>query len=316
MPILSVSNATVTELFKGSAKFGRPSEKEGAGWIVTADKGNAIIQKQTFNNDSTSASASAVVVVRWTNYMGVDGMNGRILPGLPIHRQHDSVFFKTSSTTTRGNRHKVPFCFKFETRDEAEEFEAFWLLKNGSIALWKEQDAKKKEDINNPTIKVPLKDSTNAESNPVRNTKRKANPMIDGPLRKKKVEEDSLNLLCGGVDRSNDVENQPAFLLDGSANDVSDPHCVGAFKAVELMPTEVNINGKLRKIVKVKRSALKSITEDSIDNSNEEDQNDLNDDNSNDSNDDDSSNDSSGEDVIIDEEDAPQSQNWMTAFAP
>jgi hypothetical protein len=138
MPLLSVSNATVTELFKGSAKFGRPSEKEGAGWIVTTDKGNAIIQKQTFKDDS-----AVVVVVRWTNYMGVDGMNGRILPGLPIHCQHDSVYFKTSSTTTRGNRHKAPFCFKFETVDEAEEFEAFWLLKNGSIALWKEQDAKK-----------------------------------------------------------------------------------------------------------------------------------------------------------------------------
>jgi hypothetical protein len=140
--------------------------------------------------------------------------------------------------------------------------------------------------------------------------------MIDGPLRKKK---DPLNLVCftGDIDRSNDVENQPAFLLDGSTDDVSDSHSVGGFKAVGWMPTEVNINGKLRKIAKVKRSALKPITEHSIDNSNEKDQidlndlNDDNDDNSNDSNDDDnddSSNDSSGEDVIIDEEDAPQSQ--------
>ena len=84
----------------------------------------------------------------------------------------------------------------------------------------------------------------------------------------------------------------------------------------------------MRKIVKVKRSALKSITEDSIDNSNKKDHIDLNnlndgssiDDSSNDpnddDNDDDSSNDSSGEDVIFDEKDAPQSQNLMTAFAP
>jgi hypothetical protein len=195
-------------------------------------------------------------------------------------------------------------------------------LKNGSIALWKEQDAKKKEDITNPTFNVPLKDSTNAESNPVRNTKRKADSMIDGPLRKKKVE-NAVNLvsLNGGVDHSNDVENQPAFLLDGSANNAAlvdgilDPHSVAVFKAVGLMPTEVNINGKLRVIEKVKRSALKSITEDSINNSNEEDQVDLNDDDSKHSNDDDSSNDSSGKDVIIDEEDAPQSQNLQTAFA-
>jgi hypothetical protein len=118
MPLLSVSNATITELFKGSAKFGRPSTKIGAGWIVTADKGDVSIQKQI------SQDGSAVIVVRWKNYMGLDGLNGRILPGLPIHHQHDSVYFKTSSTTTRGNRQKAPFCFKFETVDEAEEFEA------------------------------------------------------------------------------------------------------------------------------------------------------------------------------------------------
>ena len=69
---------------------------------------------------------------------------------------------------------------------------------------------------------------------------------------------------------------------------------------------------------------MKSITEDSIDNSNKKDQidlNNLNADSSNDSNDDDNDDDSSNddfsdEDVIIDEKDAPMSQNWMTAFAP
>ena len=68
-------------------------------------------------------------------------------------------------------------------------------MKNGSIALlWKDQDAKKAKDINNP-----------------------------------------------------------------SADDhILDPHSVGAFKAVGLMPTETNINGKVRKIVKVKRSAFET----------------------------------------------------------
>ena len=58
-------------------------------------------------------------------------------------------------------------------------------MKNGSIALlWKEQDAKKKKDINNPTINVPLKDSTNTESNPVRDAKRKSrsNDIYGGPF--------------------------------------------------------------------------------------------------------------------------------------
>ena len=308
MPPQSIANATVKELFRGSAKFGRPSTKAGAGWIVTADKGNAIIQKQ-INKDGT-----IVYVVRSENYMGADGMNGRILPGLPIHRNRESVYFKTSSTTTLGGRHKAPFVFKFGTIDEAEEFEMWWLLKNGTIALWKEADAKKKAGSNSNN--TPLQDSTNAESNPVRNAKRKADPMIGGPSQKKK--KDPLNLVCinGGIDRSNDVENQPVLLRhDGSADDsVGAFKAVGAVKAVGLMPTEVNINGKVRKILKVKRSALKSITEDSISSLNV-----VGDDNSNDLNVTiDSSNDSSvevGEDVIIDEEDAPQSQNWMTAFA-
>jgi hypothetical protein len=322
MPPLSIANATVKELFRGSAKFGRPSTKNGAGWITTADKGNAIIQKQVSQDGTT------VIVVRWTNYMGIDGLNGRILPELPILRGKNSkeVYFKTSSTTTRGARYKAPFVFMFETVEEAEEFEMWWLLKNGSIASWKESDEAKKKAGSNSNL--PLQEKTNTVSTPI--SKRKAGPMIDGPLRKLKKVNDAdrlLNLVLatggGGGHSNNDVENQPAFLLDGNADDaadddsISDPHYVGAFKAVGLMPTEVNIKGKLRAIVKVKRLALKSITEDSIDNSNEEDQIDLNDDNndSNDDDNDDSSNGSSGEEVFIDEEDAPQSQNWTTAFA-
>ena len=314
MPLLSVSNGTVRELFNGSAKFGRPSNKAGAGWIVTAGKGNAIIQEQTINDESTSANSSAVVVVRWTNYLKADGMNGRILLGLPIRRQHDTVYFKTSSTTTLGgNRHKAPFFFKFETVDEAEEFEALWLLKNGSIASWK-ADNKAKKKAGSNSINLPLQETTNAVSTPARK-KRKAVPMIDDrPLRKKK-------LVCinDGIDRSNDVENQSVFLRhDGIADD-----SVGAFKALGLMPTEVNINGKVRKIVKVKRSALKSIEETStltnLNLNEDEDGIDLkDDDNSNDLNEDDKdqSNEGSTEGIIVDEEDAPQSQNWKTAFAP
>jgi hypothetical protein len=322
MPLLSVSNATVTELFKGSAKFGRPSTTKGAGWIVTAKKGDVSIQKQINQDDN----AVAVIVVRWTNYMKLDGLNGRILPGLPILRQHDSVYFKTSSTTTRGDRHKAPFCFKFETVDEAEEFEALWLLKNGSIASWKEESKKKKEGgISNNNL--PLQETTNTTSTPV--SKRKADPMVDGPLRKiKKVKDTdrSLNLVyaIGGG------ENVPALSdgrgIDDDANgddDDDDDDDDGTLdpRALKAFQTATRIIVKVKSTVK--RSSLKSIAEHSINNSNEEDVINLNDNDDNDNikdsnedgNNDDSSNDSAGEDVIIDEEDAPQSQNWMTAFA-
>jgi hypothetical protein len=330
MPLLSVSNATVTELFRGSARFARPSTNKGVGWIATAN-GNAIIQNQTYKD------GDVVTVVRWTNYMEVDGLNGRILPGLPILRKANSVYFKTSSTTTRGDRYKAPFVFQFDSAECAEKFEKCWLKLN-VIAPGKEEDAKKKarSSSSSNNKKLPLQDTTNVASTSVQ--KRKAIPMMDGPLLKKvkvKDTDHSLKVTGGGGD-------VPA-LMDGRADDdddndgISDPGVVSTFNTVGLMPKEVNVNGKLRVIVKAKRSILKSIAEQSSDEdndsinddddeksvgSNEDNSNDSNDDDgsSNDdddhSNDDDSSNDSSsGEDVIIDEEDAPQSQNWMTAFA-
>ena len=129
MPPLSISNVTVKELFRGSAKFARPSTKKGEGWVATGDKGNAIIQQQVYQDGTT------VLVVRWTNYMGADGMNGRILIGLPIRRNGRVVYFKTSSTTTLGKRYKAPFCFNFETVDEAEDFEMCCLSFSLSLLL-------------------------------------------------------------------------------------------------------------------------------------------------------------------------------------
>jgi hypothetical protein len=131
--------------------------------------------------------------------MGLDGLNGRIVPGLPILCQHDSVYLKTSSTTSRGARRKAPFCFKFEVAEKAEEFERCWLKLNGSIAsAGKEEDAKKKAG-GNSNNNLPLQDMTNA---PAR--KRKADPMIDGPLyRKVKVADRLMNAIGGAGDSIN-----------------------------------------------------------------------------------------------------------------
>ena len=82
------------------------------------------------------------------------------------------------------------------------------------------------------------------------------------------------------------------------------------------MLTEVNVYSKLRRIVKAKRSILKSVAKNLIE-KNEEDEIDSKNLKDKDSNKDGvgSSNNSSGEDLIIDELNAPQYQNWMTAFA-
>ena len=72
------------------------------------------------------------------------------------------------------------------------------------------------------------------------------------------------------------------------------------------MPTEVNVYGKLRKIVKAKRSILKSVAKNLIE-KNEEDEIDSKNLKDKDSNKDGvgSSNNSSGEDLIIDELNVP-----------
>jgi hypothetical protein len=120
MPSISISQAEIIKFFHGRANFFRPSIQKGGGWVGTF-KGNAFLQKQ-INRDGTIVS-----VVRWSNFMGVDGLNGRILLDLPILRKDDSVYFKTSSTTTRNMRRKTLFCFKFTDAKQAEEFEMCWL---------------------------------------------------------------------------------------------------------------------------------------------------------------------------------------------
>ena len=133
MPLLPVANnVTVKELYKESAKFLCPSEEEWEEWeeegglFSTVAKGIATIKEHISQDGS-------IYVVGWRNYMGVDRLNGRILHGLPILRQNKSVYFKTSSITTRGDRRNTTFGLKFETVDKAEEFEVFWLWLIGSI---------------------------------------------------------------------------------------------------------------------------------------------------------------------------------------
>ena len=186
--------------------------------IASGPTGFASIQEQVNQEDK-----STDFVVRFTNYIGADGLNGRILPGLPIHRNAKVVSFKTSSKTTGGTRYKAPFVLKFETIEEAEEFEMWWRLKNGSTASLKADDNAKEEGSHSNNNNLPLKDTTNnvASSTPLK--KRKASPMKNGPLRKRvKGRNSSLDLEC-----TDDKKNNG---------------------------TEFKIDGKVRKFVKAKRS--------------------------------------------------------------
>ena len=325
MTSLSFTKAAINEKCRFNATFCRPSSSQGGGWVASSSDGYAIIQVQT-NKDGNE-----ITVVRYINRMGLDGLNGRILPGLPICRERNSkeVYFKTSSTTTVGTRRKAPFAFKFRTVEEAEEFEMWWLFKNGSIDAWKEQDAKKKASGRGDII--PLQETTNA-STPVRQ-KRKACDTNDSNelltlLSKRLKMDDSDGIRCdGGVNVKDDAENIPALcaVVDdcggGCQRGNSNSCSVRAFKTTGLdMPTENRIDSRM--IIIVEGHSIEDSTNlggdksiKSNNNNTDISHSDSDSDSDSDSHSD-SDSDSDNVDVIVDEEDASFSQNWMTAFAP
>ncbi|OEU11656.1 hypothetical protein FRACYDRAFT_244774 [Fragilariopsis cylindrus CCMP1102] len=203
---MTFSHIAVSVLFRGNAQLFRPSTAP-VRLIASGPTGFASIQEQVNQEDK-----STDFVVRFTNYIGADGLNGRILPGLPIHRNAKVVSFKTSSKTTGGTRYKGTFVLKFETIEEAEEFEMCWRLKNGSTASLKADDNAKEEGSHSNNNNLPLKDTTNnvASSTPLK--KRKASPMKNGPLRKRvKGRNSSLDLECTDDKKNNGTE----FKIDG-----------------------------------------------------------------------------------------------------
>jgi hypothetical protein len=123
----------------------------------------------------------------------------------------------------------------------------WWLMLSGSIAAWKEEDAKKKEGRKSNS-NMPLQDKTNAASTPV--VKRIAFPMIDGPLRKKvKDANDSLNLTCSKI---NDNNGDGKYVLPALLNcrhdeddDDDDNNDDGISNLlVVALPTEADVNGQ------------------------------------------------------------------------
>ena len=106
---------------------------KGNRWVDTSDPdkgGRAIIQ------DQHNMDGEVVTVIRHVNYMGNDGLNARIIKGLPLHRCKKNtreMFFKTVSSTTHGQRIKTVFALKFASDDDADDFEEMWYVKNGAI---------------------------------------------------------------------------------------------------------------------------------------------------------------------------------------
>ena len=114
------------------------------------------------------SDGEVVAVVRFTNYLGNDGLNARILKGLPLRRNDKDPLrmnFKAASSTTHGHRLKTVFALKFANNEDADDFEMWWYAKNGSIKTWLEKEVKQEESEQGQEQeqenKLPLHETTN-----------------------------------------------------------------------------------------------------------------------------------------------------------
>lgn len=126
----------VLEKFRAPAALYVPATTSGNGWSIISGPGKGgctIIQVQeNANNDGPN-----VAVVRFQlGHSGAmkDVMNARIMNQLPIHRvSHQEVCFKCVSTTTNNIRQRTIFKIKFEKTDDTEDFLMWWYAKNGAM---------------------------------------------------------------------------------------------------------------------------------------------------------------------------------------
>ena len=110
---------------------------------------------------------SDITICKWQNYIGKDGLNARIIPGLPIHRgSAGEFFFKSVSTTTLGITRKTVFALKFTKKIKADDFHMWWLQFNGQTDAWLKAAEKSKNgeelqievfpDLNNVEASVAI----------------------------------------------------------------------------------------------------------------------------------------------------------------
>jgi len=140
---LTKSRSIVSLKFKADADFFCPDNK-GREWLSAAGtegggKASIVILRSSNEED-------AIPIVRWHSYIGQDGLNCRILSGLPIHRgSAGEFFFKSASTTSNGVSRKTVFALKFSNKMDADEFHMWWLHFSGQIHAWTEA-AKQDQD--------------------------------------------------------------------------------------------------------------------------------------------------------------------------
>ena len=149
--------------FEARAAFYRPTDIKGRGWVSTAGvKGGGKVSLPSISMHSalylllsslvlscliaflnkatisihTKDGEDDIVVLRWMDFRGEEGLNCIILPGLPIQRgvqeEDTEFFFKSVSTTVlEGTSRKTVFALKFRNSLDADDFHTWWDLTSG-----------------------------------------------------------------------------------------------------------------------------------------------------------------------------------------
>ena len=143
----------VIEKFRAPAALYRPSGVAGGGWSETSGPkrgGRVIIQVQ----ENADGKERQIPVVRFELRHGQDVLNARILPGLPIHcKDQTSMYFKAASSSTGRIRRKTIHLLKFRNNDDTDDFLMWWYAKNGSIEAWLGQDSNQKNESTLKSLK-------------------------------------------------------------------------------------------------------------------------------------------------------------------
>mmetsp|Transcript_19228 Transcript_19228/g.41791 ORF Transcript_19228/g.41791 Transcript_19228/m.41791 type:complete len:303 (+) Transcript_19228:369-1277(+) len=288
----------VLEKFRAPAALYVPATTAGNRWSIISGPGTggcAIIQVQENANDG----GPNVAVVRFqVGHTMKDVMNARIMNQLPIRRvSHQEVCFKCVSTTTNNFRQRTVFKIKFEKTDDTEDFLMWWYAKNGAI-----------EQLISSSKREAITDSTDQmEKKPKASDKDQQSENMVGP--------DSTDSIHSTKNDNGSSDSDVLPLRESTKrNHVS-------FNEPNKANKEKDLNSILsppKKKMKYKDTKEKGL----CDNSGQEETGSANykgkeDGSVRDVSEDDTDSDGFDEDkeeVEIDFEDAPQSQNWEAAF--
>jgi hypothetical protein len=288
----STQSLKVIEKFRAPAALYVPSTTKGGGWSEASRPGmggEAIIQVQ----DDATMSGKSVSVVRFQLRHGKDVLNARIEGGLPINRKDEkAVLFKSASTSTSGIRKKTIYNLIFTNVEDTDEFLMWWYAKNGSIKAWLAKDITTKT-----SLKRKATEPTKCGFAPLQKKSKASIPEEEASVTTKvKVR------LQSQYDKKPLGESTNRKAIDETRNPLALSTKMRRFENNENERPENAYGSNLKTSDNNNKKGSPAFV------NNDDSHNDGSNSNGSDDN-------NEREEVEIDHDDAPQSQDWMSAFA-